>query len=341
MTKRSILRVDGDSIVVAQEQPFQSERFLQDAIAAHPSVLPSHDLGLGRLATVACELSTSAGFIDLVAADQYGRLAIVEFKKGSENPDSRAVVAQLLDYGSSLWGMSYEALESGAAHGTPGFDGTLAEHVSRSLDDPLGFDDRAFRSAIEASLSAGSFVFFYVARDLEQRATRIMRYVTESARMLFAGVEVDHFRSGDQSVLVPRLAFSPTWATGEPDSRPDELTVQLERAPVEAREFKSKMDDYAARRSVRVREARKSYVYSGKSGAKAWFYPDQGRIEFDLQSVLDRGDTACVEGVLDAIAELRGTKVTAKVYPSIACESMLGSWETAESRILDPVFVAG
>jgi hypothetical protein len=36
---------------------------------------------------------------------------VVEFKRGSENPDVRKVVAQLLDYGSSLWRLPFEELE--------------------------------------------------------------------------------------------------------------------------------------------------------------------------------------------------------------------------------------
>ena len=54
------------------------------------------------------------GPIDLLAADSGGGLVFVEFKKGTENPDVRKVVAQLLDYGSALWRTSYDDLETPA-----------------------------------------------------------------------------------------------------------------------------------------------------------------------------------------------------------------------------------
>lgn len=341
MNSRRILRVEGDSVIVAHEEPFESEQFLHDAIANHASVLPSNELGLGTLATIACELGTKAGFIDMLAVDQYGKLAIVEFKKGSENSDSRSVVAQLLDYGASLWGMSYQELESKSSQGVPGFGGSLAEHVSRSLGDPSEFDERTFRSAVESSLAAGSFVFFYVARDLEPRAIRIMKYITESARMTFAGVEVDHYRSEeDHAVLIPRLVFSPTWVDGGTDAEPSRLvSSRLESAIPAARQFKESMDQYATRNSLQTKEAKKSYVYSSSHGGKAWFYPDRSRIELDLQSVRDRGDADLADEVLEAVADLMGTTVRAKHYPSVSCEALLNAWAATESRILDPVFL--
>ena len=51
----------------------------------------------------ASQVDFGAGPIDLLVTDPQGRVAIVEFKRGSENPDVRRVVAQLLDYGSSVW----------------------------------------------------------------------------------------------------------------------------------------------------------------------------------------------------------------------------------------------
>src|SRR5687767_3399782 len=64
----------------------------------------------------------------MLAADRQGRLAIIEFKKGPENPDVRRVVAQLLDYGSALWQMSVEELTRRCR-----LTGDLATHVAEAL----------------------------------------------------------------------------------------------------------------------------------------------------------------------------------------------------------------
>jgi len=69
----------------------------------------------------------------LVAGDGPGRLAIVEFKKGHENSDVRKVIAQILDYGSSLWRRRYDDLEEACSTSTPGFAGSLVGHVAARL----------------------------------------------------------------------------------------------------------------------------------------------------------------------------------------------------------------
>ena len=61
--------------------------------------------------TLAVEFDFGSGPMDLLAVDAAGRLVSVEFKRGSENPDVRKVIAQVLDYGNSLWRTGYEDFE--------------------------------------------------------------------------------------------------------------------------------------------------------------------------------------------------------------------------------------
>jgi hypothetical protein len=165
---------------------FDSEDQLHRAIAAHPEALPSEDVGLGPLVALANELDLGAGPMDLLAVDAQGRLVIIEFKRGSENPDVRRVVAQVLDYGSSLWRVAYEALEQRCRACKPGFSDSLAEHVQDALHR-LGenYDEGTFLDGIARCLETGSFVFLYVGRDLDERTRRIMTYLADGARMTF------------------------------------------------------------------------------------------------------------------------------------------------------------
>src|SRR4051812_720956 len=59
MTRR-ILNLDGSTVTVAAEARLDTERRLEDAVAAHPEVLPSEDLGLGPLVAVARQLDLGA-----------------------------------------------------------------------------------------------------------------------------------------------------------------------------------------------------------------------------------------------------------------------------------------
>jgi hypothetical protein len=70
---RRILQLDGAKISVSAERRFDAERDLHGAVAAHPEVLPSEDLGLGPLVSLGTELDFGAGPLDLLAADPQGR----------------------------------------------------------------------------------------------------------------------------------------------------------------------------------------------------------------------------------------------------------------------------
>src|SRR4051812_2404653 len=180
MAERRILQLsDSGEFLIATETAFESEEALHRAIASHPEVIPSEDLGMGPLVTVANEIDFGHGPIDTLGVDGAGRLAIIEFKRGSENPDVRKVVAQVLDYGSSLWRLPYEQLEQTATGCEPGLAGSLAEHVEHRLAalGAAAFDAEAFQRGVETCLDTGEFVFLYVARDLDDRTRRIMTFL--------------------------------------------------------------------------------------------------------------------------------------------------------------------
>jgi len=58
------------------------------------------------------ETPLASGAADLVGLSRSGHLIAVEFKTGTQNSEFRKALAQLLDYGSDLWGMRYEEFES-------------------------------------------------------------------------------------------------------------------------------------------------------------------------------------------------------------------------------------
>jgi len=91
---------------------------LQEQLKLHPQLLPLDELGLvGPAVVVGRESSLESGKVDLVLLGNGGELALIEFKTGPQNTDFRACLAQLLDYGSDLWGMSLEEFQTRVAEG--------------------------------------------------------------------------------------------------------------------------------------------------------------------------------------------------------------------------------
>src|SRR3954464_10071047 len=141
MTRYMLMRKDGSNAELIPETPLPLERDLHDVLTLHPQLLPAEDLGLGRVVVAGRESSLTSGYADLVLIDDRGQLCLVEVKKEG-NPDTRQVVAQLLDYAASLWGQSVGEFESGVVAGyLAQLDDepspvSLNDYLASALDDP-------------------------------------------------------------------------------------------------------------------------------------------------------------------------------------------------------------
>jgi hypothetical protein len=345
VSPQRILRLDGDRVTVASEVVFESESRLHRLIAAHPDVLPTEELGLGPLVAVANELDLGGGPLDLLAVDGSGRLAIIEFKRGSENSDVRRVIAQVLDYGSTLWRLRYDDLEARCRRCEPGFTDGLAEHVAKRLAE-LGqpFDIDGFRRGVETSLETGNFVFLYVARDLDPRTRRIMTYLADGVRMTFFAVEVGYFHAGDadSSVLVPRPAFVPSWIA-DAEARPDQLALEdlLAKAPPALRELLTLMDGFAAELGLEVSPSKTGRLYRAAPGQLGLGVYASGRgAEFDLKGLRRAGEETLADDLLERLSLLAGRPIRARDYPAVPPEVLTRDWERARREMIEPFFRA-
>jgi RecB family endonuclease NucS len=98
-----VIRDEGsDAERLVEESAVPTEAVLHEVLMRHPTLIPAADLGFGEVATVGFEVGLASGSADLVLLDDEGRLCVVEVKKDN-NPDTRRVVAQLLDYATALW----------------------------------------------------------------------------------------------------------------------------------------------------------------------------------------------------------------------------------------------
>lgn len=347
---RRVITLRGRSVAVSEESRFVSEQELEDAVKAHPEVLPSQDLGLGALFAMGSQLDFGAGPLDLLCADAQGQLAIVEFKRGSENPDVRKVVAQMLDYGSALWRASYEDLAQRCERGR---SVPLETHVSERctvLGEP--FDPESFQTGVTRCLDAGDFAFLYVAGDVDLRTRRVMTYMAEGPRMRFLGVEVELYRhpGGDDAVLVPRTAFVPSWVTGPGSAsgggRPGAALSLADAAPA-VRELLDRMDTLVDDLDLEVRQTRGGLVYhpavrhDGSSSARVGVavYLRRQSAELNLQTFRESGADELAEGLRERLQRLIGSPPALK-YPVVSCADLLRDWDATRDQLMEPYFSA-
>ncbi len=207
MPRKIIVRVPGGSSPILQETN-QPEVELQELVKDNPDLLPVEEFGLsGPLLVVGRETTLPSGAVDLVALTPQGDLLIVEFKTGPKNTDFRAVIAQLLDYGSDLWGQTLSQFEQSVAvryftgpHCTaPQLRNLKSLAEAANLTWPLMSqqEHEEARYQLESSLQTGRFHYLVVAQRFTASVERTIDYLnatTSTAR--FYAIELVSF-TGD------------------------------------------------------------------------------------------------------------------------------------------------
>jgi hypothetical protein len=344
---RRILRFRQGQYEIAVERDFESEAELHRAIAAHPEVLPSEDLRLGPLVPVASELDLGAGPLDLLCVDARGRVVLVEFKRGPAGSNVRHVIAQMLDYGSALWGTSVDVLEQRVANCAPGFDGSLTDYVGRRVE-ALGGDDLfaedAFLDGLQAVLESGDFVFMYVAKGLDRKTRRVMSYLAEGPQMKFFAVEIDLFEfddhTGAEAVMVPRTAFVPPRVQERGTSRPAQTPVwQLfEEANSEVLRLHELLSALVDELGGVVDDAQRGRHYRPDPGRPGiTLLPHYGFVHFWIASFEERGETELYEQFRDVLRDIHPSrKEPSPKEPGVSVTSLLANWERAEQGLFRP-----
>ena len=212
---RTVLMRDGAGERVATEAELLTEQRLHDVLTEHPELIPVEDLGMSKVVVVGREAGLDAGRADLVLLDATGRLCIVEVKKEG-NPDTRKVVAKLIDYASSLWRMSVEDFERdvfraywrttrGGGVAPPG----LLDHLGEKFVGERGneFGDTEPNLDLEQTLLAGRFRLVIAAPRIRPAIQRNIDYMNDQGMLLY-GLEVNYF-AGETECFVPRIVVKP------------------------------------------------------------------------------------------------------------------------------------
>jgi hypothetical protein len=216
MAHKLVIELPDGSWKLLEQVPAEHELQLQEQLKRQPELLPLEELGLvGPALVVGRESSLDSGRVDLVLLGNGGDLAVVEFKTGPQNPDFRECLAQLLDYGSDLWGMTLEEFEVSVAqryfrgpHCPPGsvlpgasLDEAVAKIWGSTVDDAVDWRER-----LQAQLRDGSFHYIAVAQHFTPSVLRTLRYLNVTMKSSrFSAVELVRFTGGDHAAFEARV----------------------------------------------------------------------------------------------------------------------------------------
>lgn len=214
-----LMNDDGAPDVVSRvpQGEARREHTLRDLIYDNPTMMPVHELdpSYGRLFTVAKELNIpGVGFVDVLLADERGRLVIVECKLWRNPQARREVVGQILDYARELSRYAYEDLQRQISVATKRAGNVLYE-MARSVGSDL--DEASFVDRVARDLTAGRFLLLVVGDGIAEGTRRIGEYLRDQPGLSFEFglIEIAEYRfaepNGAERVIVhPRVIAQTT-----------------------------------------------------------------------------------------------------------------------------------
>ena len=207
-----IISKNGGNAQKIEKSGFGQEDYLQRYIYNNPESLPLYEIKEDiRLFIVAREFPTNSGPIDALGIDRDGELYLIETKL-YKNPDKRLVVAQVLDYGASLW------------HGYNDFseflriiDNQINEKFNVSLNQKLkeffnivNEDVSTLIENVKRNLNEGNFRFVVLMDKLHSQLKDLIIFINQNSRFDILGVELEYYKYEDYEILIPRIFGSET-----------------------------------------------------------------------------------------------------------------------------------
>lgn len=190
-----------------EESKFGKERSLQDYIEENPEVLPIDEIEEDASFMVgAREFPTKSGPIDALGFDQNGTIYLVETKL-FKNADKRQVMAQVMDYGASLWKHYNDFItfrDRLERYNEKHLESSLDERIIEEFDiEEEDLDD--FYEDLRNSLGEGNFKFVIYMDKLSDRLKDLIMFMNQNSMFDVYAVECDYYEYEDYQFMIPNL----------------------------------------------------------------------------------------------------------------------------------------
>ena len=202
-----IVSKNGGKAKKVEETRFRDENTLQAYIKKHPEVIPVDELADETKVFIAVrEYPTNSGPIDALGFDRLGNIYIIETKL-YKNSDKRKVLAQVLDYGASLWKHGGDFTQFLSTINEE-IKGTFKATFEEKLTSFFCMDENEVSGVIEAineNLSKASFKFLIVMDQLDERLKDLILFLNTNSQFDVYAVELEYYKVEDYEIIIPQL----------------------------------------------------------------------------------------------------------------------------------------
>jgi len=202
-----IITEDGKKSQKIDRTPFGLEDSLQEYIHDNPEAIPLYDIKEDiRLLVLVREFPTESGFIDALGIDETGEIYLIETKL-YKNQDKRQVVAQVLDYGASLW-KTFNSFDD--------FLITLNKYskdksdisIREKIQDFFEISESQVQDILERmryNLDEGNLKFVILMDNLDDRLKDLIIYLNQNSKFDIYGVELEYYKHKKFEIMIPKL----------------------------------------------------------------------------------------------------------------------------------------
>lgn len=202
-----IISENGQNAERLSPSGFDKENYLQQYIYNNPDAVPVYEIDEDiRLLILAREFSTQSGPIDALGVDQNGNIYLIETKL-YKNPDKRTVVAQVLDYGASLWSSSLnftDFLLQLDRHVHAQFDMTTTEKLQEFFE----IEDEGVESLVDnmqKNLNGGIFKFVVLMDSLHKHLKDLIVFLNRNSQFDTYAVELEYYKHNQYEIIIPKM----------------------------------------------------------------------------------------------------------------------------------------
>jgi len=199
-----IISQNGKNAKRIDKSSFEKEDYLQGYIYDNPESIPLYEFKEDiKLLILAREFPTDSGPIDAIGVDKEGEIYLIETKL-YKNADKRLVVAQVLDYGASLWRTSVDFND---------FSRILDEdvykkwnmHLHEKLEQFFETDPEDLVERMKINLNKGGFKFVVLMDKLHSQLRDLIVFLNENSRFDVFAVELEYYKHQDYEIMIPKL----------------------------------------------------------------------------------------------------------------------------------------
>ena len=182
-------------------------RAIAHKIYENPECIPLYEIKEDiRLLILKREFPTDSGPIDALGIDKDGEIYLIETKL-YKNPDKRLVVAQVMDYGASLWrsGLEFSQFVSMVEEST---SKNFKINLNQKLTEFFELEEEDIKPLlenIETNLNEGKFKFVVLMDKLHDQLKDLIVYINENSKFDIFAVELEYYKHDTFEILIPKL----------------------------------------------------------------------------------------------------------------------------------------